>query len=113
MKNYNIAVIPGDGIGIEVMHEGVKVLNRISEIEPSVKFKFDYFPWGCEYYLKTGRMMDADGLEKLKKYDSILLGAVGFPGVPDHVSLRDLLLKIRQGFDQYINYRPVKLLDAF
>ena len=111
MREYKIAVIPGDGIGIEVMNEGLKVLNKASEILGDVKFSFDNFEWGCEYYLKTGRMMDKDGLERLKKYDAILLGAVGFPGVPDHVSLRDLLLKIRQGFDQYINYRPVKLLE--
>ena len=110
MKEYKIAVIPGDGIGIEVMDEGLKVLNKASEILGDVKFSFDHFEWGCEYYLKTGKMMDDDGLERLKKYDAILLGAVGFPGVPDHISLRDLLLKIRQGFDQYINYRPVKLL---
>ena len=111
MREYKIAVIPGDGIGIEVMDEALKVLNRASEIVGNVKFSFDNFEWGCEYYLKTGKMMDDNGLERLKKYDAILLGAVGFPGVPDHISLRDLLLKIRQEFDQYINYRPVKLLE--
>ncbi|WP_053955402.1 tartrate dehydrogenase [Inediibacterium massiliense] len=107
MKKYNIAVIPGDGIGIEVMKEGIKVLNFLENIE----FTFDWYDWGCEYYLKHGKMMDDDGLEKLKKYDAILLGAVGFPGVEDHISLRGLLLKIRQGFNQYINLRPVRLLD--
>jgi tartrate dehydrogenase/decarboxylase/D-malate dehydrogenase len=111
MKNFSIAVIPADGIGIEVMSEAEKVLNRISEISHEVKFKFEHYPWGCEYYLKHGKMMDEDGLDKLKNYDAILLGAVGYPGVPDHISLRELLLKIRQGFNQYINYRPVKLLD--
>lgn len=110
MKNYSIAVIPGDGVGKEVMAEGIKVLNRISDISGGLSFKFDNYEWGCEYYLKNGRMMDKDGLERLKEYDAILLGAVGFPGVPDHISLRDLLLKIRQGFNQYINLRPVKLL---
>ena len=110
MKEYKIAVIPGDGIGVEVMDEALKVLNTAAKITGDVKFSYDNYEWGCEYYLKTGKMMDEDGLEKLKKYDAILLGAVGFPGVPDHISLRDLLLKIRQGFDQYINYRPVKLL---
>lgn len=110
MKEYNIAVIPGDGIGNEVMEEGLKVLNKVSSLYGNVKFKYDHFDWGCEYYLEHGKMMDEDGLEKLKKYDAILLGAVGYPGVPDHISLRGLLLKIRQGFNQYINLRPVKLL---
>ncbi|TCO71038.1 tartrate dehydrogenase [Marinisporobacter balticus] len=112
MKNYKIAVIPGDGIGIEVMNEGIKVLNTLSKLNKDIAFNFDWYDWGCEYYLKHGKMMDEDGLEKLKKYDAILLGAVGFPGVPDHISLRDLLLKIRQGFNQYINLRPIKLLTA-
>ena len=111
MKKYLIATIPGDGIGIEVMDEGLKILKAV-EKRFGFKFKTKNFEWGCEYYLKNGRMMDDDGLEKLKKFDAILLGAVGFPGVPDHISLRDLLLRIRQGFNQYINYRPVKLLDA-
>jgi tartrate dehydrogenase/decarboxylase/D-malate dehydrogenase len=110
MKEYKIATIPGDGIGIEVMDEGIKVLKGL-EKRFGLKFTTSNYEWGCEYYLKHGRMMDEDGLEKLRKYDAILLGAVGFPGVPDHISLRDLLLKIRQGFNQYINYRPVKLLD--
>ena len=111
MKKYKIAVIPGDGIGVEVMKEGVKVLETLSKLTKEVAFDFTWFDWGCEYYLENGKMMDDNGLEKLKDFDAILLGAVGFPGVPDHVSLRDLLLKIRQGFDQYINYRPVKLLS--
>lgn len=110
MKEYRIAVIPGDGVGKEVMREGLKVLKQVSSINGGLNFVFDNFDWGCEYYLKKGKMIDDDGLERLKAYDAILLGAVGFPGVPDHVSLRDLLLKIRQGFDQYINLRPVKLL---
>ena len=110
MKEYRIAAIPGDGIGIEVMDEGIKVLKGI-EKRFGLKFTTTNYEWGCEYYLKHGRMMDEDGLEKLRKYNAILLGAVGFPGVPDHISLRDLLIKIRQGFNQYINYRPVKLLD--
>ena len=110
MKEYRIAAIPGDGIGIEVMDEGIKVLKGI-EKRFGLKFTTTNYEWGCEYYLKHGRMMDEDGLEKLRKYNAILLGAVGFPGVPDHISLRDLLIKIRQGFNQYINYRPIKLLD--
>ncbi|WP_276572122.1 tartrate dehydrogenase [Crassaminicella indica] len=110
MKTYKIAVIPGDGIGIEVMQEGIKVLNTLEKLNKDIKFIFDWYDWGCEYYLTTGKMMDDDGIEKLKSYDAILLGAVGFPGVPDHISLRDLLLKIRQEFNQYINLRPIKLL---
>ena len=112
MKNYKVAVVPGDGIGPEVMRESVKVLEHISAIDGSFGFTFDWFPWGCEYYLKTGEMMPGDGIEILSDYDAILLGAVGYPGVPNHISLRDLLLRIRHDFDQYINLRPVKLLDG-
>lgn len=110
MKDYRIAIIPGDGVGKEVMHEAIKVLNKVSDLNRDMVFKFDHYDWGCEHYLKHGKMMDADGLERLRQYDAILLGAVGFPGVPDHISLRELLLKIRQGFNQYINFRPIKLL---
>ena len=110
MKKYKIAVIPGDGIGIEVMEEGLKVLKTVSEMTDKISFEFTNFDWGCEYYLKNGVMMEDDGLKKLEQFDGILLGAVGFPGVPDDISLRGLLLKIRQGFNQYINLRPIKLL---
>lgn len=112
MKEYKVAVIAGDGIGPEVLAEGVKILNKVSELSGAFKFDFTYFPWGCQYYLKNGKMMDDDGLEKLKAFDAIYLGAVGYPGVPDHISLCDLLLKIRKGFDQYVNIRPVQLLDG-
>lgn len=112
MKTHKIAVIKGDGIGPEVIDEGVKVLKKVAEIDGTFTFEFDYFPWGCEYYAKYGKMMDEDGLEVLKQYDAIFLGAVGYPGVPDHISLWDLLLKIRKGFDQYVNLRPIKLLDG-
>ncbi|MBR0385792.1 MAG: tartrate dehydrogenase [Erysipelotrichaceae bacterium] len=112
MKNYRIAVIPGDGIGPEVMTEAVRTLECVSRLDGSFTFEFTAFPWGCQYYLQTGKMMPDDGLETLKKYDAILLGAVGYPGVPDHISLRDLLLKIRHDFDQYVNLRPVKLLKG-
>ena len=112
MKTYKIAVIPGDGIGKEVVDEGIKVLKKIASLDKTFNFQFDYFPWGCEYYLKNNKMMDEDGLEKLKQYDAIYLGAVGYPTVPDYLSLRELLLKIRIGFDQYINLRPVKLLKG-
>ena len=110
MITHKIAVIAGDGIGPEVIAEGVKTLERIAELDGGFKFEFTFFPWGCEYYLKEGRMMAEDGLERLMEYDAIFLGAVGYPGVPDHISLWDLLLVIRKKFDQYINLRPVKLL---
>ncbi len=111
MKNYTISVIPGDGIGVEVMREGQRVLDRIAKLDGGFRFEYTSYDWSCEYYAKTGKMMSDDGMQRLADSDAILLGAVGFPGVPDHVSLRDLLLRIRQGFDQYINLRPVKLLD--
>ena len=112
MKKYKIAVIHGDGIGPEVINEGVKVLKTIADLDRQFQFDFTYFPWGCEYYSKYGKMMDDDGIEKLKQFDAIYLGAVGFPGVPDHISLWDLLLKIRKSFDQYVNIRPVTLLQG-
>jgi len=110
MKKYNIAVVAGDGIGPEVIAEGIKVMDCIAEIDGGFGFEYVHYPWGCEYYLEKGEMMPADGLEMLKKSDAILLGAVGYPGVPDHISLRGLLLAIRHEFDQYVNLRPVKLL---
>ncbi len=112
MVKHKIAVIAGDGIGPEVLTEGIKVLNRVAECDGGFDFEFTYFPWGCEYYLKTGKMMDDDGIERLKEFDAIFLGAVGYPGVPDHISLWDLLLTIRKSFDQYVNLRPVKLLEG-
>ena len=112
MTTYRIAVIAGDGIGPEVIAEGVKTLKRAARLDGTFRFAFTHFPWGCEYYLKTGRMMPADGLKTLSKFDAIFLGAVGFPGVPDNISLRGLLLEIRHGFDQYVNVRPVKLLPG-
>ncbi|MEY8394729.1 tartrate dehydrogenase [Lachnospiraceae bacterium 45-P1] len=112
MDTYKIAVIPGDGVGPEVLREGMRVLKRVSELSGQFQFEDTWFPWGCEYYLKNGRMMPEDGIEILKDYDAIYLGAVGYPGVPDHISLWDLLLTIRKNFDQYVNLRPVKLLKG-
>ncbi len=112
MKTYKIAVIAGDGIGPEVIAEGVKVLKKVAELDGTFNFEFTHFPWGCEYYLENGCMMPEDGIETLSKFDAIYLGAVGYPGVPDHISLWDLLLKIRHEFDQYVNLRPVKLLKG-
>ena len=112
MQKFTVKLIPGDGIGVDVIREAVRVLNVLAEQHGGVKFDFQELEWSCQYYLKTGRMMPEDGLQILSDCDSILLGAVGFPGVPDHVSLRELLLPIRVGFDQYVNLRPVKLLKG-
>ena len=112
MKTYKVAVIGGDGIGPEVIAEGVKVLNAAADLDGGFAFDFIHYPWGCEYYLQHGAMMAEDGMEQLAKADAIFLGAVGAPGVPDHISLWDLLLTIRKGFDQYVNLRPVKLLNG-
>ncbi|WP_409300337.1 tartrate dehydrogenase [Peribacillus sp. SCS-155] len=110
MRKYSIALIPGDGIGVDVIREGRKVLDTICELDGGIKLEYEEFDWSCEYYLKNGRMMPENGLEILKDFNSIYLGAVGYPGVPDHVSLWGLLLPIRRQFQQYINIRPVKLL---
>ena len=95
MKTYRIAVIAGDGIGPDVLAEGIKILETVARMAGTFSFEFTHFPWGCEYYLKEGRMMPEDGMDILKQFDAIYLGAVGFPGVPDHISLRELLLVIR------------------
>ena len=108
---YNIAVIAGDGIGNEVMPEAIKVLEAVAGTY-DIEFKFDEKDWSCERYHKTGAMMPEDGLESIKEHDSILLGAVGFPGVPDHVSLWGLLIPIRRDFNQYVNLRPVRLFEG-
>ena len=108
---YNIAVIAGDGIGKEVMPEAVKVLEAVAS-KYDLDFKFDEKDWSCERYHKTGAMMPEDGLESIKEHDSILLGAVGFPGVPDHISLWGLLIPIRRDFNQYVNLRPVRLFEG-
>lgn len=112
MQTYKVAVIGGDGIGPEVLSEGRKVLEKVAQLNGNFQVACTEFPWGCEYYLKSGRMMEDDALETLKGFDAIYLGAVGYPGVPDNVSLGGLLLKIRRGFDQYVNLRPVKLLKG-
>ncbi|MFB4163225.1 tartrate dehydrogenase [Alteribacillus sp. JSM 102045] len=109
---HKIAVIPGDGIGPEVVEQGISVLNKAAELDGNIQFEFTSFPWGCEYYAKHGKMMDDDGIDQLKEFDAIYLGAVGYPGVPDHISLWELLLKIRKSFDQYVNLRPITLLKG-
>ena len=112
MWNYKIAVLPGDGIGIDVTAEAVKVLEAVARLDGGIHFQFQEFPWGTQYYLKHGEMMPKDALDRLSSFDSILLGAVGDPSVPDHVTLWGMLLPIRQQFEQYVNLRPVKLLPG-
>ncbi len=104
---HRIAVIMGDGIGKEVVPEGMRVLDVAAE-RFGFKLEWTPFPWSCEYYSSKGEMMPKNGLEILKQYESIFLGAVGYPGVPDHVSLWGLLIPIRRGFQQYVNFRPVR-----
>ena len=111
MATHRIAVIPGDGIGKEVMPEGIRVLEAVGR-KFELSFRWDRFPWSCEYYLAEGRMMPEDGLARIRNHDAIFLGAVGFPGVPDHVSLWGLLIPIRRAFQQYANVRPVRLMPG-
>jgi tartrate dehydrogenase/decarboxylase/D-malate dehydrogenase len=111
-RSHRIAVIPGDGIGTEVISEGVKCLKTLSEIIENVQFEFQYFPWSSEYYLQHGRMMPEDGLEILKGFDAIYLGAVGDPRIPDDITLHGLLLPIKMGFDLYVGLRPVYLFPG-
>ncbi|MBL4720319.1 MAG: tartrate dehydrogenase [Alphaproteobacteria bacterium] len=111
MERYRIAVIPGDGIGKEVVPEGIKALEAASR-KCGFGLAFDDYSWSCETYAKTGRMMPEDGIDQLRDHDAVFLGAVGFPGVPDHVSLWGLLIPIRRAFQQYVNLRPVRLLPG-
>ncbi|HAY93606.1 tartrate dehydrogenase [Shewanella sp.] len=111
MSKVKIAVIAGDGIGTEVIPEGIRTLEAAGKIL-GVTFEWTYFDWSCETYHKTGRMMPEDGLKQLKSFDPIYLGAVGFPGVPDHISLWGLLLPIRRAFEQYVNLRPIRLFEG-
>jgi tartrate dehydrogenase/decarboxylase / D-malate dehydrogenase len=111
MPSYKIAVIPGDGIGHEVVPEGQRVLEAAGR-KFDIQFQWEEFPWSCNYYTKTGHMMPEDGLDQIRHHDAIFLGAVGFPGVPDHISLWGLLIPIRRGFQQYANIRPVRLMPG-
>ena len=111
MTSYRIAIIPGDGIGKEVVPEGLRVLEAAGR-RFDIDFKWNEYPWSCETYLQTGRMMPADGIEQLRDHDAIFLGAVGSPGVPDHISLWGLLIPIRRQLRQYINLRPVRMLKG-
>ena len=111
MKTFRVAVIAGDGIGKEVVPEGIRVLEAAGK-----RFGFAWewreFDWSCEAYVRTGMMMPADGLAQLRPFDAIFLGAVGHPRVPDHISLWGLLIPIRRGFQQYINLRPVRFFQG-
>lgn len=111
MYTYRIAVIPGDGIGAEVVPEGIRVLDAAGS-KYGIRFVWDAFDWSCKRYAETGSMMPADGLERIRNHDAIFLGAVGFPGVPDHLSLWGLLIPIRRRFQQYVNLRPVRLMPG-
>jgi tartrate dehydrogenase/decarboxylase/D-malate dehydrogenase len=111
MKTFRIAVIPGDGIGKEVVPEGIRVLEAAGK-RFGFQFVWQHFDWSCETYLKTGRMMPEDGIAQLGKFEAVFLGAVGHPTVADHVSLWGLLIPIRRGFRQYVNLRPVRLFEG-
>lgn len=108
---FRIAVIPGDGIGKEVVPEGIRVLDAVGR-KFGIEFTYDHFSWSCETYAEKGYMMPPDGLEQISEHDSVFLGAVGFPGVPDHISLWGLLIPIRRQFEQYINLRPVRVMEG-
>ena len=106
MPTFRIAAIPGDGIGGEVLEAGLRVLDRVADVDVTT------FPWGSDYYRETGRMLPGDALDTLQRFDAIYFGAVGSPTVPDHVSLWGLRLKICQGFDQWANVRPVTFYEG-
>jgi len=111
VKKFKIAVIPGDGIGKEVVPEGIRVLEAAGRAF-GCAFKWQTFDWSCKTYMRTGKMMPADGLQQLQPFDAIFLGAVGHPDVPDHVSLWGLLIPIRRAFRQYVNLRPVRHFEG-
>ena len=111
VRNFRIALVPGDGIGPEVVPAAVQVLEAAGK-RFGVSFEWKEFPWGCTYYTRHGRMMPEDGIASVRGFDSILLGAVGYPGVPDHVSLWGLLIPLRRELHQYVNLRPTRLLPG-
>jgi tartrate dehydrogenase/decarboxylase / D-malate dehydrogenase len=112
MRTYSIAAIPADGIGPEVISAGLTVLGALEKRLGDIKFNVETFPWGTDYYRRHGVMMPADGLAQLKHFDAIYFGAVGAPDVPDHITLWGLRLPICQGFDQYANVRPTRILPG-
>ena len=111
-KKHRIAVIPGDGIGVEVMPEGLRVLDAVGR-RFGIDFSYDHFDWGSDHYVRTGLMMPADWADRIQGHDAIYFGAVGAPDkVPDHIAVWGLLIKIRRDFDQYVNLRPVRLMPG-
>jgi len=112
MRHHRIAVIPGDGIGQDVIAEGLQALTTLAEVHGDFRLETHTFDWSCARYLREGNMMPPDGLRQLTEFDAIYLGAVGFPGVPDHISLWEMLLPIRQDFDLWVNQRPIRLLPG-
>src|SRR6516165_5495548 len=104
-----IAVIAGDGIGKEVIPAGIGVVKKAAAA-CGVRLEFVEFPWGCDFYKSHGRMMEADGFDRLQEFDAIYLGAIGDPSVPDHIAVWQLILPIRQRFDQYVNLRPMRMV---
>lgn len=112
MKEYAIAAIPADGIGPEVISASIDVLTALAQRPSGLRLRFERFPWGSDYYKQHGEMMPADGLDTLKRFDAILFGAVGAPEVPDHITLWGLRLRICQGFAQYANVRPTRVLPG-
>jgi len=111
MSTYKIAVIPGDGIGKEVMPEGLRALEA-ARAKFGIDYDFTHFGWNCDDYASTGHIMPEDGIDQLRPFDAVFLGAVGMPGVPDHVSLWGMLIPIRREFFQYVNLRPARLLPG-
>jgi tartrate dehydrogenase/decarboxylase/D-malate dehydrogenase len=111
MTNHRIALVPGDGIGREVTPAACAVLDAVGA-RHGISFAYDEFDWSCERYLAEGAMMPADGLDRVRHHDAIFLGAVGQPGVPDHVSLWGLLIPLRRGFRQYVNLRPIRVFEG-
>ena len=109
MAEYKVAVIPGDGVGLEVIDEGRKALEAVASVIGDLSFQCTEFPWGSEFYRETGKLMPDDGIETLKAFDTILFGAVGDPNIPDHITLHGLLLPMRRSFDQGVCIRPAYL----
>jgi tartrate dehydrogenase/decarboxylase/D-malate dehydrogenase len=111
MKSHRIAVIAGDGIGKEVIPAATEILALAAD-QGGFRCEFTDLPWGCDYYLRAGRMMDGDGIDQLLKFDAIYLGAIGDPRVADHISARELILPLRQRLGQYVNLRPMRLMPG-
>ncbi|HEV2473168.1 MAG TPA: isocitrate/isopropylmalate family dehydrogenase, partial [Chthonomonadales bacterium] len=114
MRSYRLAALPGDGIGPEVISESTQTLMNLADLHGGFRFDIQEFDWGTERYLREGSLMPTDGLRVLERgnFDGILMGPIGDPRVPDHITLWGLLLPIRQGFDQYVNLRPMRLLPG-